>query len=56
MPDTGYGSPTLQRACDVSRVCREIDGSGPRANWRRLRAGSLTLARYRRSLPTSTCG
>jgi hypothetical protein len=52
MPDTGYGSSTLQRACDVSRACREIEGSGPGANWRRLRAGSLTLARYRRSLPT----
>jgi hypothetical protein len=52
MPDTGYGSPTLQRACDVSQACREIDGSGPRASWRRLRAGSLTLTRYRRSLPT----
>jgi hypothetical protein len=52
MPDTGYGSSTLQRACDASRACREIEGSGPGANWRRLRAGSLTLARYRRSLPT----
>lgn len=52
MPETGYGSPTLQRACDVSRACREIDGSGPRASWRRLRAGSLALGRYRRSLPT----
>ncbi len=51
MPETGYGSPTLQRACDVSRACREIDGSGPWASWRRLRAGSLTLARYRRTLP-----
>jgi hypothetical protein len=51
MPETGYGSPTLQRACDISRACREIDGSGPRANWQRLRAGSLTLTRYRRSLP-----
>jgi hypothetical protein len=48
MPETGYGSPTLQRACDVSRA---IDGSGPWASWRRLRAGSLTLARYRRTLP-----
>jgi hypothetical protein len=52
MPATGYGSPNLQRACDISRACREIDGSGPGATWRRLRAGSLTLTRYRRSLPT----
>lgn len=52
MPETGYGSPTLQRACDVSRACREIEGSGPGASWRRLRAGSPALARYRRSLPT----
>jgi hypothetical protein len=52
MPETGYGSPTFLRACDASRACREIDGSGPRASWRRLRAGSLTLTRYRRSLPT----
>lgn len=51
MPETGYGSATLQQACDISRACREIDGSGPRANWQRLRAGSLTLTRYRRSLP-----
>jgi hypothetical protein len=51
MPETGYGSPTLQRACDASRACREIEGSGPRASWQRLRAGSLTLARYRRSVP-----
>jgi hypothetical protein len=52
MPDTGYGSPTFQRACEASQACREIDGSGPGASWRRLRAGSLTVARYRRSLPT----
>jgi hypothetical protein len=52
MPETGYGSPTLQRACDVSQACREIDGSGPRASWLRLRAGSMALIRYRRSLPT----
>jgi hypothetical protein len=51
MPETGYGSPTLQRACDISRACRDIDGAGPRAGWQRLRAGSLTLTRYRRSLP-----
>ena len=52
MPETGYGSPILQRACDASQACREIDGSGPRASWQRIRAGSLTLVRYRRSLPT----
>jgi hypothetical protein len=52
MPETGYGSATLQRACDISRACHEIDGSGPRASWERLRAGSLALTRYRRSLPT----
>jgi hypothetical protein len=52
MPETGYGTPTLQQACDVSQACREIDGSGPRASRRRLRAGSLALTRYRRSLPT----
>lgn len=52
MPETGYGSPTLQRACDISRACREIDGIGPWAGWQRMRAGSLILTRYRRSLPT----
>jgi hypothetical protein len=26
MPETGYGSPNLQRACEISRACREIDG------------------------------
>jgi hypothetical protein len=54
MPDTGYGSATFQRACDISRACRGVEGSGPRATWRRLQAGSVTLTRYRRSLPSVT--
>ncbi|HEY0278612.1 MAG TPA: hypothetical protein VGC32_10120 [Solirubrobacterales bacterium] len=52
MPDTGYGSPPFLRACDASRACREIEGSGPLASWQRMRAGSFVLARYRRSLST----
>ncbi len=41
----------FRRAFEASEACSEVDGSGPGANWRRLRAGSLTLARYRHSLP-----
>jgi hypothetical protein len=52
MRDTGYGSANFLRACDASRACGEIDGSGALASWQRLRAGSLTLTRYRRGLPT----
>lgn len=51
MPETGYGSELFLRACDVALACRQIDGRGPRATLGRLRAGSLTLARYDRSLP-----
>jgi hypothetical protein len=51
MPETGYGSELFQRVCDVAPACREIDGNGPYAALGRLRAGSLTLARYDRSLP-----
>jgi hypothetical protein len=54
MPQTGYGSELFLRACDVASACREIDGSGPSATLGRLRAGSLTLARYDRSLPLVT--
>jgi hypothetical protein len=54
MPDLGYGSPTFQRACDVASICRGLDGRGPAAALGRLRAGSLGLARYERSLPTVT--
>jgi hypothetical protein len=54
MPETGYGSELFLRACDVASACREIDGRGPYATLGRLRAGSLTLARYDRSLPAVT--
>jgi hypothetical protein len=52
MPETGYGSDFFLRACDVASTCRGIEGRGPYATLGRLRAGSLTLARYERSLPT----
>jgi hypothetical protein len=54
MPETGYGSDLFQRACDVASTCRGVDGRGPTAALGRLRAGSLRLARYERSLPTVT--
>lgn len=54
MPETGYGSDLFLRACDVASTCRGIEGRGPYATLGRLRAGSLTLARYERSLPAAT--
>jgi hypothetical protein len=51
MPETGYGSEEFLRACRLAAACREIEGSGLRAAWARLRAGSATLARYQRRLP-----
>jgi hypothetical protein len=54
MADIGYGSDLFLRACDVASTCRGVDGRGPSAVLGRLRAGSLTLARYERSLPTVT--
>jgi hypothetical protein len=54
MPDTGYRSELFLRACGVAPTCRGIEGQGPAATWERLRAGSLTLARFERSLPSVT--
>jgi len=54
MPETGYGSERFLRACDVASTCRGIEGRGLAARWERLRAGSLTLARYDRNLPALT--
>lgn len=54
MAETGYGSELFLRACDVASTCRGIEGRGPSAVLERMRAGSLTLARYERSLPTVT--
>jgi hypothetical protein len=51
MPENGYGSELYLRARGVAFACREIDGRGPSAALGRLRAGSLTLARYERGLP-----
>ena len=51
MPETGYGSELFLRAHDVASTCRGIEGRGPSTALKRLRAGSLTLARYERSLP-----
>jgi hypothetical protein len=52
MRDTGYASYALGRACLAEPACRENEGSGPRAAWRRVRAGSLTLARYQLEVPS----
>jgi hypothetical protein len=54
MRDTGYGTAVFRRACRITAACREIEGSGPRARWRRLRAGSLMLTWYRLRLPRVT--
>jgi hypothetical protein len=51
MPETGYGSELFLRACAAAPACRAIDGRGPSAILERLRAGSLTVGRYHRSLP-----
>lgn len=51
MQETGYGSDRFLRACATSLACREIEGQGLAASWGRFRAGSLSLARYERSLP-----
>ncbi len=51
MPETGYGSELFVRACAAAPACRAIDGRGPHAIVERLRAGSLTVGRYDRSLP-----
>jgi hypothetical protein len=51
MQDTGYGTAVFLRACRVTAVCREIEGSGPGARWRRFRAGSLELVWHRLRLP-----
>jgi hypothetical protein len=53
MQDTGFGSAIFLRACRLAAACREIEGRGPRASWRRLRAGALPLFWYRRRLPTT---
>jgi hypothetical protein len=51
MRETGYGSDEFLRACRLAAACRAIEGVGPRAAWRRRRAGSANLARYQRRLP-----
>jgi hypothetical protein len=51
MVETGYGSDEFLRACRIDAACREIVGTGPRATWDRLQAGSRSLSRYHRSLP-----
>jgi len=54
MQDTGYGTAVFLRACRITAACREIEGSGPRARWRRFRAGSLGLIWYQLRLPRVT--
>jgi hypothetical protein len=51
MSQTGYGSEQFLHASGVASACREIEGRGPQAVISRLRAGSMSLARYERSLP-----
>jgi hypothetical protein len=52
MEYTGYGSARFLRACQISTACRQIEGSGPRALWARLRNGSLLLWWYDLRLPS----
>jgi hypothetical protein len=52
MPETGYGSQEFLRACRLATACREIEGTGLRASWGRLR-GSAPLVRYHRRLPVT---
>jgi hypothetical protein len=52
MAETGYGSDLYLRARDAASACRGIQGRGPSATLARLRAGSMELARYERSLPS----
>jgi hypothetical protein len=51
MRETGYGSPLFLGVCRIAGACHWIEGTGPRATWRRLRAGSLWLTWYRLRLP-----
>ena len=51
MAPTGYGSPSLLRACCIAVACQGIESRGLRAAWLRLRAGSLSLWWYRARLP-----
>src|SRR6185312_14571431 len=53
MQQTGYGSDAFLRACHADAACREIAGATPRARWGRMRAGSPSLSRYNRRLPTA---
>lgn len=51
MRNMGYGSVELLRACEASAACRAIPGAGTRVALRKMRAGSIAVARYRRRLP-----
>jgi hypothetical protein len=51
MPDIGYGSEAFLRVARNERVLVYIEGSGPRAIWRRMRSGYEERAWYRRRLP-----
>jgi hypothetical protein len=52
MHETGYGSDEFLRACRLAAACREVEGAGAWASWRRL-WGSVPLARYHRRLPAT---
>lgn len=52
MRETDYGSEEFLRACRLAAACREIEGMGLMASWKRLR-GSAPLALYHRRLPVT---
>jgi hypothetical protein len=52
MHSTGYGSARFLRACDIAAASAAVEGHGPGAAWRRLRAGSPLLTWYRLRLPS----
>jgi hypothetical protein len=54
IPDTGYGSVLLSRACRIDAACGEIEAGGPQGAWRRVRAGSALVMWYRLCLPSIT--
>ena len=52
MPRTGYGMPLFLGVRRIAAECREVEGAGPEAVWRRLRIGSLWIAWYRLRVPS----
>ena len=52
MRRTGYGTPLFLGVRRIAAECREVDGGGLRALWKRLRIGSLWITWYRLRVPS----